>query len=85
MSSIQQKSVINKAKHAIALVEAQELWSDPNMFEYKSNVVTEEERFIAVGMIGDKLWASVFTHRETKTLLISCRRAREKEAKIYAS
>jgi uncharacterized DUF497 family protein len=37
-----------------------------------------------IGKIGDKLWTAIFTRREDAIRIISVRRARKKETKLYA-
>ncbi|MEP2842862.1 BrnT family toxin [Roseibium sp.] len=45
------KSAANREKHGIDFDEAQALWDDPYLIEAPANV-TDEPRFLAVGMIG---------------------------------
>ena len=44
---------------------------------------THENRNILIGKIDDKLWSAVFTYRKDAIRIISVRRARKREAKLY--
>ena len=76
------KSSLNKDKHGIDFDEAQQLWDDPSLVEANAKV-GEEPRFLAVGKIGSKHWAAIFTHRESNRRIISVRRARSEEIDQY--
>ena len=76
------KSASNLTKHGIDFVEAQWLWQD-----FKLAIVDarddNEERFLAIGRIGDRHWSAVYTQRGRNIRLISVRRARPTEIKRY--
>ena len=77
-----EKSRTNKTKHGINFDTAKKLWTDTNRIEiYTSYPV--ENRSILIGKIGKKLWTAIFTRRGNAIRLISVRRARKKEAKLY--
>ncbi len=76
------KSEANRAKHGIDFVEAQALWLDDGRLTFRSVNVTEE-RWIMVGRIGDLLWTAVVTYRADAVRIISVRRARRSEVKVY--
>lgn len=80
----QVKSESNKVKHGIDFVEAQALWNDPDCigFPAKSD---DEERFALLAMLESKLWVAFYTTRENKIRIISVRRARTNERKLYES
>jgi uncharacterized protein len=76
------KSVANGAKHGIDFDEAQALWNDPYLIEAPANV-SDEPRFLAVGVIGTKHWTAVYTYRRDRVRIISVRRARKEEVDYY--
>ncbi|MBF2014770.1 MAG: BrnT family toxin [Rivularia sp. T60_A2020_040] len=43
----------------------------------------EESRFLVIGLINQKSWAAIITYREERVRIISVRRARDEEVKIY--
>ena len=59
------KSAANREKHGIDFDEAQALWDDPYLIEAPANV-TDEPRFLAVGMIGARHWTAVYTYRSDR-------------------
>jgi uncharacterized protein len=78
------KSEANKIKHGINLIEAQQLWNDPDLIAGPGDSSTES-RWLAVGMISGTYWTVCFTHRQQKVRLIECRRARREERDNYES
>jgi uncharacterized protein len=76
------KSRANARKHGIDFVEAQALWSDPNLIEIPAKTA-DEPRFLVIGRIGDKHWSAVITHRSERIRLISVRRSRPEEVALY--
>ena len=79
-----EKSAGNKAKHGIDFVEAQSLWSDPELVEIPVKV-SDEPRFLVIGKIEEKHWSGVITYRSGTTRIISVRRSRKEEIDIYES
>ncbi len=79
------KSSINKSKHNIDFKEAQRLWEDPYSFELPSPQSVDEERFLVLGQIDSKNYTAIITYRDTNIRIISVRRSREKETKLYES
>ena len=79
-----EKSAGNKAKHGIDFVEAQSLWSDPELVEVPVKVL-DEPRFLVIGKIDEKHWSGVITYRSEQIRIISVRRARKEEIYIYES
>jgi len=62
------------------------------LFEWSSAFIVEdtrrdygEQRFRAIGWIGDRLHVLVFTPRAEKVHVISLRKANDREARLYAS
>lgn len=78
----EEKSRANREKHGLDFVEAQALWDDPRRIEIPART-TDEPRTLVVASLGDRLWSAVVTQREGRTRLISVRRAREEEKRLY--
>lgn len=78
------KSDLNKNKHGIDFVEAQELWDDIDLLEIPANTL-DEPRFLVIGKIGEKHWAGIITYRDDNIRIISVRRARNEEVELYES
>ena len=78
----EKKSQANKSKHGIDFNTATELWNDQNRIEIQTNFQAEN-RSALIGKIGDKLWMAIFTRRTDAIRIISVRRARKKETKLY--
>jgi len=79
------KSSINKSKHNIDFEEAQKLWEDPYSFEIPSPQSEDEDRFLVLGQINSKNYTAIITYRDTNIRIISVRRSREKESRLYES
>jgi len=79
------KSSSNNDKHGIDFEEAQQIWGDRKRVEIPSSVTEDEKRFIVIGKIGAKHWSAVITYRNDIIRIISVRRARDKEVKVYES
>ena len=78
------KSRRNKIKHGIDFVEAQMLWNDPDLIEIPVKT-SDEPRFMVTGRIFSKYRSAIITYRGEKIRIISMRRARKEEVKIYES
>jgi uncharacterized DUF497 family protein len=78
------KSKSNLKKHGMDFVQAQALWDDPDLLEIPAKIV-DEPRFLIIGMIGSKHWSAVVTYRDQSIRLISVRRSRPEEVKLYES
>lgn len=76
------KNVANKAKHGIDFDEAQALWEDSERLEIPARVMGEP-RYLVIGKIDGKHWSAVVTYRSSNIRLISVRRSREEEVKLY--
>jgi uncharacterized DUF497 family protein len=79
------KSQTNQQKHGINFIEAQQLWEDGNLLEFPARKVENEERFFAIGIINQKYWTAVITYRTDIIRIISVRRSRTEEIKVYES
>ena len=79
----ERKNTINKFKHKISFETASHVFDDPQYIEmYDFEHSEEEDRYIAIGMVGKVIFV-VFTERREKIRLISARLATEKERRIY--
>jgi uncharacterized DUF497 family protein len=78
------KSNSNLTKHGIDFVEAQLLWLDPDLLEIPA-ITIDEPRYLVIGKILDKHWSAIITYRDKSIRIISVRRARDEEIKIYES
>ena len=79
------KSQSNKLKHGIDFKEAQKLWDDSYAFEIPSPQSKDEERFLVFGRINSKNYTAIITYRNSNIRIISVRRSRDKEVKLYES
>ncbi len=75
------KSNSNKEKHGIDFEEAKELWRGAYV-EIEARTVGES-RFMLIAKLKNQFYSCVFTKREEKIRIISCRKSRESEVKIY--
>lgn len=78
------KSAVNKEKHGIDFNEAQNLWNDPYLLEIPAKT-SDEKRFLIIGKIEVKHFAGIITYRNGNIRIISVRRARKEEVKLYES
>ena len=78
------KSDANKAKHGIDFIQAQALWKDDASVEIRSKQLQHsEERRLRIGGIGKRIWVAIVTHRGEAIRIMSVRRARADEVKLY--
>ena len=78
----EKKSRANKSKHGIDFKTAMDLWNDQDRIEIQTNFPAENRNAL-IGKIGDKLWTAIFTLRVDAIRIISVRRSRKKETKLY--
>ena len=76
------KSGANLIKHGIDFVEAQQLWTDEFAASVEARSDTEP-RSALIAEYNSKIWIAFFTDRESSIRLISVRRARDNEERIY--
>lgn len=77
------KNSINKDKHKISFETASYVFDDPyyiEMYDFEHSV--DEDRYIAIGKVGDVLFV-VFTERKDTIRLISARLATNAERSLY--
>ncbi len=78
------KSQSNKDKHGIDFDQAKLLWLDSMLVEIPVKT-TDESRFLVIGQISEKHWSAIITYRNNNIRIISVRRSRPEEVKIYES
>lgn len=76
------KRRLNLARHALDLIDAQDLFDGRPVITYPSPR-GEEMRFVTVGPIGARFYAVVWTDRDGAIRLISFRRARDAETRLH--
>ena len=77
------KSQINKEKHGIDFVDAQNLWQDGNALVVPVNVIDDEIRYALISIFKDKCYTAIFTLRDEIYRIISVRRCRKNEERNY--
>jgi len=78
----ERKNRRNKNKHGIDFETAMKLWNDKNRIEIQTPFPIEN-RSVLIGKIDKKLWSAIFTLRSNAIRIISVRRARKREGKLY--
>lgn len=76
------KSNANQYKHGIDFVDAQVLSEDHNRIEVPART-DDEPRWLVIGYINQSHYSAVITYRGDRIRLISVRRARTEEVRIY--
>lgn len=75
------KSEANLKKHGISLEEAKHLWTAQSVTVKAKS--TDEDRYMIIGNIFDKFYSCIYTRRGDVIRLISARRSRKNEEKLY--
>ena len=81
-----EKDRINQDKHGLSFDEVTELFTrDVDVLEiHDEDHSDEEERFIAIGPVGDEVVVVVYTERNDDVIrIVSARRATKKEIELY--
>ena len=78
------KSNINQNKHGISFETAKELWNDKNGIIVEAKKTDDEKRYALIAYI-EKCYVTIFTIRDEKYRIISVRRCRKNEEKLYES
>ena len=78
------KSESNKRKHGISFESARKLWKDPHRVEVPT-IWVEETRILLIAKLEKEIWAAIYTLRNKKIRIISVRKARNNEKKVYHS
>ena len=76
------KSRSNQKKRGIDFVDAQRLWNDPDLIGVPART-TDEPRVLIVGKIEDLHRSAIITYRGDRVRIISARRSRKEEIKLY--
>lgn len=76
------KSASNREKHRIDFEAAKKLWNDPRLVQVEA-LTSDEKRYIVIGKIEDNYWSAIITYRDERTRIISVRRSRDNEIKLY--
>ena len=81
----EEKAEINLKKHKVGFEEAKSVFGDPFSITVDDpDHSKEEHRFIDIGKsVGGKLLVVVYTERESKIRIISCRKATPAERRKY--
>jgi hypothetical protein len=69
-------------KHKIDFESAKRFWEDPDRIEIRAPYPIEN-RYILIGKIGKQLWSVVYTLRGEAIRIISVRRSKKQEMKLY--
>ena len=77
------KSLVNKEKHGIDFVEAQNLWQNEDSLIVPANITGDEVRYALISIFKDKCYTAIFTLRNEIYRIISVRRCRKNEEKNY--
>ena len=79
----EEKNIINNKKHNISFETAAHVFDDPECIEmYDFEHSTNEDRYIALGVVGGVLFV-VYTERKEAIRLISARLATNAERRLY--
>ncbi len=76
------KSKSNRKKHGIDFNTALGLWRDERLIQINAPHPIEN-RGVIIGQIHGKLWTAIYTMRGDAVRIISVRRSRKKEVKLY--
>lgn len=82
----QLKSEANLAKHGIDFLEGQCLWRDSHILAIdiqRGDDELHELRTIWIAHYGEKYWSAITTWRDGRHRIISIRRSRDEEIKLY--
>ena len=75
------KSKLNKKKHGVDFEQAKTIWPQDNVV--LPAITRDEPRYIIIGSINSTLFSCIFTIRQKRIRIISCRKSRIKERRIY--
>lgn len=78
----EKKNILNIQKHAISFSDAIRMFENP-VFESPSKHQEKEKRTIAIGVLETKEIVVIHTRRGIRKRIISARRAKKNERKIY--
>ena len=75
------KSITNRQKHGVDFEEAKTIWNTDNVILRALSI--DEDRYMIIGEINGRLYSCIYTLRGEIVRIISCRRSRNREEKIY--
>ena len=78
------KSKMNKAIHGIDFEKAKELWTDSYRIQIPARW-EDEPRFLLIARLDNEIWSAIYTKRQNRIRIISVRKSRDDEKKIYKS
>ena len=80
------KNFENQRKHGVSFEEATSLWGKTHMeVKHMAHAGKGESRSAIMGWIGRKVYVAIWTQRGDKIRLISVRRARKNEEKVFSA
>jgi uncharacterized DUF497 family protein len=74
---VPEQSLVPLGERVIDFEGAQALWDDPDLVEIPAKV-TDEPRFLVIGIIGDTHWSAVITYRSDSIRPISVQAFQER-------
>ena len=77
------KSQINKEKHGIDFIDAQNLWQDENALIVPANIIDDEVRYALISILKNKCYTAIFIIHDEIYRIISVRRCRKNEERNY--
>ena len=77
------KRETNLLKHGIDFKDTPELFAKPYLEDYDSNSPLDEDRWRAIGLIGNQVVLCVYTDRHGNRRIISVRPANTEEIVLY--
>jgi uncharacterized protein len=78
------KAARNLIKHNVSFEEATSVFRDPLAKDDPDDrEIYGEERFIHIGMVGNRLLSVIYTERDDKIRIISARKATKHEQNYY--
>lgn len=78
------KNSVNRRKYGIGLAAAAILFEGPILRQSDNRFDYGEERWLAVGRVGDQSFTACYTMRGRTYRIVSLRRASRKERQAYA-
>ncbi|MBU3914241.1 BrnT family toxin [bacterium] len=76
------KSKSNEQKHGISFEESKSLWLDFSRLEVQAKS-DDEPRYALIASLNHKLWTAFYIIREERIRIISVRRSRKGERRLY--
>lgn len=77
------KDHANQEKHGISLAEAEWIEWETALEQQDNRMDYNEDRYIGLGFIGNRLYCVVYVDREEERRVISLRKANAREVKHY--